>query len=95
MISIFFHCSNAHLSATTMASLSPRVSGETRETLSTTLIAPSETARHPRKAFSVSYLFNKARLVNRSGSFRFSMLHPHFNLNPASNALRRHCGASA
>ena len=33
---------------------------------------------------------NKARLVNRRGSFRFSMLHSRFNLNPASNALRRH-----
>jgi hypothetical protein len=38
---------------------------------------------------------NKARLVNRSGSFRFLMLHLHFNLSPASNALRRHRGASA
>jgi hypothetical protein len=27
--------------------------------------------------------------------FAFSMLHSHFNLNPASNARRRHCGASA
>ena len=37
----------------------------------------------------------KALLVNRRGYFRFSMLHSHFNLNPASNALRRHSGASA
>jgi hypothetical protein len=38
---------------------------------------------------------NKARLGNRRGSFRFSMLHSRFNLNPASNTLRRHSGASA
>jgi hypothetical protein len=46
-----------------MASLSPRVSGETRETLFTTLTAPSKTARHPRKAFSVSYLFNRVEVA--------------------------------
>jgi hypothetical protein len=37
---------------------------------------------------------NKARLVNRYGSFRFFMLHSRFNLHPASNALRRHSGSN-
>ena len=45
--------------------------------------------------FTTNPRANKARLVNRRGSFRFSMLRSHFNLNPASNALRRHSGASA
>jgi hypothetical protein len=38
---------------------------------------------------------HKARMINCSDSFRFSMLHSRFNLNPATNALRRHCGTSA